>query len=374
MCTWLSVSSRAKRSSTFRPAWRSILLSVVAFGMALAALGAQAREQGEHAQALFVGDTGDNSVKQFQASGNYVGSFVASGAAGLDGPRGMIFTDGQLIVVNQNVDASNTAGEILRFDGKTGLYLGKLVASSDRNAPFGPRGIVRGGPGSRFFVADMVGKASACAAGNVKEYNENGAFVNSLVPDPRVFTSAFHPRGVVFGPDGLLYVSASGCLDNNDPLFDPLAGYIVRFNAINHKFVDIFASNATLPDLHRPEGLVFDSEGNLWVTSFRAGGSDTDKILKLDGKTGALRDELVLDSVGGARTYAQAIIFGPGGYLYVPVAGSDPKTTGEVQRCNPKTKACDIFVHANSAGGSLISPWYLIFENSDPATLNYDGD
>lgn len=366
------VSSRfgappTKRRSTYRAALSSLLLSAVAFSAFSVGPAAWA-------QALFIGDAGDNSVKQFDASGTYVWPFVASGAAAarLHGPRGMIFTDGQLVVVNQNVNTPYP-GEVLRFDGTTGTFVGKLVASSDLHAPFAPRGIVRGGPGNQFYVADMVGEASGCAAGNVKEYNDNGAFLGSLTPDPRVFTDVFHPRGVVFGPDGLLYVSASGCLDTPaDPLFNPVTGYILRFNATTGKFVDVFASNATVPNLHRPEGLGFDSAGNLWVTSFQADKSDTDKILKLNGKTGALLDELVLsEPPSGPRSYAQAIIFGPGGYLYVPITGNDQKTTGEVRRCNPTTKACDVIVPANSAGGPLQQPWYPIFRNSNPGTLNY---
>src|SRR5260370_15308527 len=164
------------------------------------------------AQELFVGDGGDNSGKHFDASnGTFLGAFVAAGAAGLNGPRGMIFTDGQLVVVNQNLN-TNTPGEILRFDGTTGTFIGKLVASSDRNAPFFPQGIVRGGPGNHFYVADIGDQASNCAnQGNVKEYNDAGAFLGNL--NRQAFTAQFHPRGMVFGPDGLLYVSSVGCLD-----------------------------------------------------------------------------------------------------------------------------------------------------------------
>jgi streptogramin lyase len=204
----------------------------------------------------------------------------------------------------------------------------------------------------------------------VKKYDDAGAFLGNL--DLNGLSADFHPRGVVFGPDGLLYVSSSGCLDPTDTQhFNPLTGYIARFNAKTGKFVDVFASDATIADLHRPEGLVFDRAGNLWVTSFRASASDTDKILKLNGKTGALIDSIVLSTPPAPRAYAQAIIFGPGGNLYIPISGSDPQTTGQVRRCNPTTKACDIIVPANAAGGALLSGWYAIFRNSDPATLEY---
>jgi hypothetical protein len=63
----------------------------------------------------------------------------------------MIFTSGGLVVVNQNVN-TNLPGEVLQFNGMTGTFIGKLVASSDRNAPFAPRGIVRGGPDQGFYV------------------------------------------------------------------------------------------------------------------------------------------------------------------------------------------------------------------------------
>ncbi|QCP52449.1 hypothetical protein FAZ95_25100 [Trinickia violacea] len=371
------VSSRfgflqAKRRPTCRNVLRSLLLS------AAVGLSALVVSQSSTAQQLFIGDAGDNSVKRFNASGAYLGPFVASGAAaaGLNGPRGMIFTDGQLVVVNQNVNTPSN-GEVLRFDAQTGTFIGKLVSSSDLNAPFAPRGIVRGGPNNSFYVADDGTRSNKCAnEGDVKEYDAAGAFLGNL--NRTNFKPGFYPRGVVFGPDGLLYVSARACPVSKDPNA-PLVGYVLRFDPRTNAFVDVFASDETVSDLHRPEGLVFDSTGNLWVTSPRAGATDTDKILKLDGKTGHLLYKLELDVAGSPRSFAEAIIFGPGGYLYIPITGvpntgSDPATTGEVQRCDTTTTPvqCDVIVPANSKGGPLQSPWYLIFRNSDPATLSYD--
>jgi hypothetical protein len=321
------------------------------------------------AQALFVGDVGDNSVKQFDASGAYLGTFVPSGTAGLNGPMGMIFSAGQLTVVNQNIGTkkSSIPGEVLEFNGTTGDFIGKLVASSDRNAPFAPRGVVRGGPNHDFYVADLGLQDDKCVnQGNIKEYNDAGAFVGNL--DRSAFTPEFHPRGVVFGPDGLLYVSAVGCLNPKDKLFNPLTGYILRFNARTKAFVDQFASNGTIGHLHRPEGLVFDSAGNLWVTSFRASSADSDRVLELDA-TGHLRAELVLSTPPAPRAYAQAIIFGPGGNLFIPITGGDATTAGQLRSCNPLNLQCTNIVQA---GGPLKQPYYLIFRNSDPTTLNYN--
>jgi sugar lactone lactonase YvrE len=362
-------SLRAKRRPT-RGVLRSVLLSAVV-GLSALMVG-----QSSNAQQLFIADAGANSVKQFNAAnGAYAGAFVAANSGGLNSPRGMIFTDGRLVVVNQNATL-NVPGEVLRFDAETGTFIGKLVSSSDRDAPFAPRGIVRGGPGNNFYVADAGTRSNKCNnEGDVKQYDAGGAFLSNL--DRTNFRDGFYPRGVVFGPDGLLYVSAGGCPISNNP-HTPLIGYILRFDPRTNAFVDVFASDETIPDLHRPEGLVFDSDGNMWVRSLSAGSTDTDKILKLDGKTGHLLYKLELDVAGSPRSYAEAIIFGPGGYLYIPITGlpntnSDPKTTGEVRRCNTKTLPvqCDVIVKANSAGGPLQQPWYPIFRNSDPATLSY---
>ncbi|SAK66529.1 hypothetical protein AWB78_02417 [Caballeronia calidae] len=362
-------ASQAKRRSS-KGTLRSVILP------AAVALSALMLSQASNAQALFIGDNGDSSVKQYDvSSGNYAGAFVPSKAHGLNGPMGMIFTNGQFLVVSQNPapeGSTGTTGEVLRFDGTTGTYINKLVSSGDRNAPFAPRGIVRGGPGNQYYVADTVSD-SKCANGNVKRYNDNGAYLGNLdlqgFPDP---DNVFHPRGLVFGPDGYLYVSSTGCLDSKLGAFDPLKGYILRFNANTGKFMNVVASDQTVASLHRPEGLVFDSAGNLWVTSFQADRTDADRILKLDGNTGKLLDELVLAPPNSInRSYAQAIIFGPGGKLYIPIAGNDAKTTGEVRRCDTATKKCDVIVPSAKAGGAVGQAWYLIFKNSDPATLNY---
>ncbi|SEI66090.1 NHL repeat-containing protein [Paraburkholderia diazotrophica] len=357
---------RTRRSSAITKARRSLFV-----GAALV-IGTLLGGQIARADDIYVGDTGDNTVKRFDAAtGVSRGTFVQPGTAGLNGPMGMIFTDGQLIVVNQ--DFGSVAGDVLRFDSNTGMFLGKLVSSTDRGAGFAPQGVVRGDPGDRFYVADLGLRGDDCAnEGNVNEYNDAGAFLGNL--DRRGFKPAFYPRGVVFGPDGLLYVAARGCPLSTDPA-DALIAYVLRFDPHSRKFIDVFASSNTVPDFHRPEGLVFDDHGDLWITSFRdnSNANDVDRILKLDGRTGQLRDSLPLWETGAPRAFAQAILFGPDGKLFIPIAGNAAETTGQLRRCDTETKHCDVIVAANSAGGPLVSPWFLIFKRSDPATLTYRG-
>lgn len=70
-------------------------------------------------------------------------------------------------------------------------------------------------------------------------------------------------------------------------------------------------------------------------------------------------------SQGGTRAFAQAILFGPGGDLFVPITN-----LGELRRCETTSKFCKVIVEA---GGALLAPFYLLFEHSDAATLDFEG-
>lgn len=321
---------------------------------------------------LYIGDVGDDTVKAFDAkTGDYLGDLVTSGSGGLSGPMGLIFSGGKLVLANQNFGFDN--GEILRYTRRIGDFEDALVASTDPNAPYAPRGIIRSPYRNQLYVADVGTAGGDCAnEGRVARYRlSNGRYLGDL--GRAGFEDPFHPRGLVIGPDGFLYVSAIGCPIPRDPLFDPLAGYILRFDPRSGEFIDVFASNETIPELHRPEGLVFDEHGNLWITSFRADADDNDKILELDGETGDLKGVLPLaDPVnqGGVRAYAQAILFGPGGDLYIPISGGDPTTAGEVRRCHTKDLSCKVLVPAD---GALLAPFYLSFVYTNPSTLEFEG-
>lgn len=346
-------------------------------------------------EELYIGDRGDDSVKVIDAqNGNFLRTFIPSKSEGLAGPAGMIFRAGNLLLVNQNAEKP-FPGEVLRFD-QYGKFIDKPVDSqdSDDHPPFFPRGIIRG-KGNTLYVADVGTSTGQCSSeGRIARYDADGNYLGDF--DRSGFTQEFHPRGLVIGPDGLLYVSAVGCLIGDDPLKDRLAGYVLRFNPATNRFIDVFAAHkevpklrrkdAVIPELHRPEGLVFDREGNLWITSFRADQNgetnDNDRILKLDGKTGRKlfsHDLAQPVSEGGERAFAQALLFGPDGDLFIPISGNHPNTAGQVRRCKEvkakKALQCRIIVPANNegAGGPLVAPEYLIFEQSNPSTLNFDG-
>jgi DNA-binding beta-propeller fold protein YncE len=318
---------------------------------------------------LYIGDQGNanadtNTVQEFDAAtGAPLGTLVAPNAAGLHGPRGMVFRNpGQLLVVNQNQSPpSGIPGEILRYNGRTGDPLGALVPSDDPNAPDVPRGMVL--RDHVLYVGNIADALSPdIIPGEVDRYDaDSGKFLGKLVPAN--FPGPFEPRGVVFGPDGGLYVSSFDATNGK-------VGYVVRFDTASGASQIIASNNGDgidqpgeLKDLHRPEGLAFGPDGRLYVTSFQADGSDIDRILVLDPTTGAEVKSIALDAVGQSRTYAEAILFGPGGRLFAPIT-----TTGEVRSYDVSDGSFGPFV---PAGTTLGRPWYLTFGQTDPATLAY---
>ncbi len=309
---------------------------------------------------LYIGDASDNTVKRFNAaSGNSLGTFVTSGSGGLLGPQGLIFVDdGNLLVSNQNLGLPQN-GNMLKYSRQTGAFLAELVTSDQEGAPFAPHAIVLS-YNNILYVADTESPSTTGVPepGELRAYNgTTGDFLGIF--NHAGFNGPFFPRGVVIGPDSFLYVSVF------NP-FDPLNGWVFRFNPNTMEFVDIFIESNDVNNLHRPEGLVFGPDGNLYITSFRADTNDTDKILIFNGTTGAFIEKIDLYEVGDPRAFAQAILFGPEGKLFVPITGGGPDA-GSVRRYDIGSGSFDVFVPP----GILGFPLYLTFGNTDPATLDY---
>lgn len=348
-----------------RKSINGVLLLLLIFAALTGAFGVRVALS---ADILYIGDAADSTVKRFDAeSGEFLDgdldptndpdAFVRSGDGGLAGPRGMFLDGEHLVVANQNIGLK-VAGAVLRYNRADGTFHSAWVPSADKNAPFAPLGIVRGPiPDKVLFVGSIV-SSNGRSPGGLLTYNQTGALLAQLkalgFPE-----SEFHPRGVVFGPDGLIYISVRS-LKN-----DGLGGHVLRFTA-EGEFLGIFiADKGGADQLNRPEGLVFGPDGRLYVTSFRANANDTDSI-RIYRQDGAFDGKINLYEQNQPRAFAQALLFGPEGQLFVPITN-----TGEVRRYDLSSNLYSVFVHPSANGGPLREPWYLTFGATDPRTLNY---
>jgi len=292
-------------------------------GLSLA-LGARGQD------VLYIGDGGDDTIKSFDAiTGAFLGVSDGPAVSGLKGPRGIVLAGSELLVVNQNVNQP-VSGEVLRFDAASGAFLGALIPFSDEDAPFAPDGIVL--DGDDLFVANVLRKANTGPAGRVNRYASDGTFLDAA----KMKNNEHHPRGVVFGPDGFLYAATRDFTTG-------LGGTVLRFDADGK--AEVFIDDKGGPgQLNRPDGIVWGPDGHLYVTSFRAAPGDTDSIRIYDA-AGAFVSKIDLhDGVSQPRVFAQSLLFGPGDKLYVPI-----NNTGEVRTYNsPTTGDYDVLIDAGS--------------------------
>jgi outer membrane protein assembly factor BamB len=165
--------------------------------------------------------------------------------------------------------------------------------------------------------------------------------------------------GMVFGPDGNLYV---GSFNSSE---------VLRYNATTGAFLGAFVT-AGSGGLQGPavDGLIFRGDGKLYVGS-RNGNS----VLRYDATTGAFLDTFVTANSGGLST-VKGMVFGPDGNLYVSSAG-----TNQVLRYDGTTGAFLGDFVASGSGG-LSNPRYLTFRpdgdlyvssSGTNAVLRYNG-
>ena len=367
-----------------------------------------------NSDVLYIGS--GNVISYDAITGEKLGEFGVScnpynpATSGPCSAFGMFVRGGQLFVANNNVD-QGIPGDIMRFNTKNGHSLAKLVlpvinGANNPNAPGIPRGLISWK--GKTFVADLsVGNPNCdpdganCSPGAIAVYNSgNGALLKRLKPDSSFDISKFHPEGLVIGPDGLLYASVRNLPPTENFL---IGGSVVRFDPKTGKYLGVFINSELCKcGLNRPDGMAFGPDGNLYITSFRSDANDNDKILIFKGpnvhhnyhklkdkhKPGDylskidLADPVAVSGDPKERAFAQAVLFGPNDYLYVPITGPGPccgtegNYGGDVRRYDvtdiyhPQLVDSYIQPFPRGSGGG----WYLTFGGTDPGTLVYKKD
>jgi glucose/arabinose dehydrogenase len=157
------------------------------------------------------------------------------------------------------------------------------------------RGLVYG-PDGNLYVVSRLTHSVLCYHG------VTGAFLNAFVPTG---SGGLHdPRALTFGPDDHLYVG-SFTTDS-----------VIRYDGVTGTFIDAFVP-AGRGGLAQPRGLGFGPDRHLYI----AAGNNT--ILRYDGTTGAplpapdQTGAVFVPAGRGGLTLPISLVFGPEGNLYV---------------------------------------------------------
>jgi glucose/arabinose dehydrogenase len=277
---------------------------------------------------LFVTSSDTNSVMRYDevtgapapSAGNTGATFVSKNSGGLSQPVGLVFgPQDHNLYVSSGIFGGDPGGDghpnaVLRYDGTTGSFLNDFA---DETQLTSARGVVFG-PDGNLYVADGKGTGD----GTVVVYDgTTGRFLRDFFP--RGTGGLSHPGGLVFGPDGLnhgkldLYVASA------------LTNSILRFSFSSDGKSGVPAPSAGNTDatfvpansggLDHPFALTIGPDGNLYVVS-NGLSSGLPSVMRFDGKTGAplplagnSGTAVFVASGSGGLMSPDGVIFGPDG-------------------------------------------------------------
>jgi DNA-binding beta-propeller fold protein YncE len=207
---------------------------------------------------LYVASAGNDCVLRYNGTnGAFLDVFASTG---LDYPVRLIFRpDGLLYVSSQLND------RVLRFDATNGSFVDVFVTNSP--ALDGPSDMTFGPDGNLYVVGRFNNR--------VARYNGvTGAFMDVFVTD-----NLAQPFGLRFSSThDLLVVSGN-------------EGRLNRFAGASGEFISAFTTNGTM---NLPIGVVYGPDGNLYVAGFGA-----QKVARYDAITGAFLEDFVAAGSGG---------------------------------------------------------------------------
>ncbi len=304
---------------------------------------------------LLVSDAASNEVLEFSLGGSYEKQLIgpanpsSNSNNNLNFPSAMAFGDGTDLFV-----ASQNAGEVLRYNGQTGQYLG--VFASGLNAP---GGLLFDSANNTLYVSEF----GQYNGSTIDRFNATtGASLGSIGSGSALMGGA----GMAIGPDGLLYVSSFS------------NGSVLRFNPTTGAPAGIVPGDPSATFASGPltfggtNSLVFDKTGKL-----DAVGLFTFDVYQF-GSNGAQLGDLI--PYGGGLVYPCSMLIAPNGDLFVSSLGnnnsSDPSAPlepGYISEYNINTGAAiDLsFITTSSIDGrsALLPTAMLLTPTPEPSTF-----
>ncbi|MBK7644691.1 MAG: NHL repeat-containing protein [Planctomycetes bacterium] len=283
---------------------------------------------------LLVGSYNSDSVARHDAAtGAWISNFAAGGQ---DGVLGMdIGPDGALYV------ASEIGNTVERFDAHTGAHLSTFLWDDPSTVVNELGGLVEPcgvlfGPEGELYVTSFLQDA-------VYEFDGlGGAFRRILVPSASGGLNG-PDAGIAIGPDGALYVPSYW---NNT---------VKRYDRVSGAYLGNFVV-PTGSGLQRPRTIRFPGDGFAYVAS-----EGNDRVLRVEAFTGAFINAIVIDdplttqNETGGLDGPTGLAFGTDGRMYV-ASGN----TNSVLRYDVSNGAfVDVFVAPGSGGSSF--PTSLLF-------------
>ncbi len=336
------------------PPHRTILSVLATVCVALTGSANTLRAQAIQAPMLVSGEGSGNILRYDGETGAFIDRFVPTGVGGLCqglafGPGSMIFGPDGNLYVSCGIDS---VGFVMRYDGRSGVPLHGPLGTpgraefirDDSGSLIRPLGFDFGPDGNLYVASTGAISFSPGDADRVLRYDgETGAFIDTFVPTSSGALDG--PSGLVFGPDGHLYVSSL----NTDQ--------VLRYDGTTGIFMDVFASSGGGVSIDQPTHLQFGPDGNLYVS-----GTRSNNVARFDGQTGAPIGNFVPPGFGGLD-HPLGLRFGPDANLYVA-----SWTDHRVIRYDGQTGAfIDSFVTTGSGG--LDSPSGLVFFPTPPCEM-----
>lgn len=268
-----------------------------------------------------------DAVARYDGDGRFIDFFVPPGSSPLREPRGMaIGPDGNLYVVS----AHKSTSEVLRYDGKTGAFIGVFAHDNGLKHPYS---IAFAPPGSRADGSVMVTSQDNSVVSRFDAHTgeADGVFIEKGAGGLAA------PRLGAYGPDHHFYVSSRD------------SDAVLRFHGRSGHFIDEFVGTKG-SRLSHPIQFTWGPDGHHYV-----GSEDNHAILRHHGRTGTFQEVFVdgREPAGGGLRHPSGIAFGPrDGNLYVA-----SRTGGQILRYDGQTGGfLDVFIDTiqNPASGALV--------------------